>query len=184
MDRKSFLIVLIIVILYALYSLSKFKIPEFKYSAGSLIDIDKKALIIEKKPPVLSKNLADYEVWGVTKEIKKEDKKKDENKTKEIKPKQIPDIVKIEKKGGLYNICIKKECYEVLGIGDGYVVVYDPKNKKYFKLRKNSVLKGRVKVLRIDSNEILLFDEKKKEKLKIEYFKVDINKYAPKEKKK
>ncbi len=183
MDRKSFLVVLVIVVLYALYSFSKFKIPEFKYSASSLIDIDKKALIIEKKPPVLSENLADYEVWGVKKE---EIKKNENNETNATisKPKKVPDVVKIEKKEGLYTICIKKECYEVLGIGDGYVVIYDPKEKKYFKLRKNNSLKGRVKVINISSNEVEFFDLKKKKELKIEYFKVDMSKYTPKEKKK
>ena len=182
MDKKSFLAVLFVVVLYALYSFSKFKTESFEYNAGNLIDIDKKALKIEKKPPILSKNLSDYEVWGV----RKEEKKKEDNKTEEnntTKPKLIPDIVKIDKKGSLYNVCIKKRCYELLGIAGGYVVFYDAKSKKYLKLKRGEMIENRVEISKITPDEVKMFDNKDKKEFAIEYFKVDIKKYSPKEKK-
>ncbi len=183
MDKKSFLAVLFVAVLYALYSFSKFKTESFEYNAGNLIDIDKKALKIEKKPPILSKNLSDYEVWGVKKEEKKKKVVKKAKKIKKAKPKKLPDVVKIQRKNSLYNVCIKKRCYELLGIAGGYVVFYDAKNKKYLKLKRGEMIENRVEISKITPDEVKIFDNKDKKEFAIEYFKVDIKKYSPKEKK-
>ena len=182
MDKRSFIVVTVIIALYALFSFSKFKNETKEYKAGNFINIDKKALMIEKKPPVLSQSLSSYKVWGV----KKEEIKKTTPKPKTQNPKPIEEnIVKVNLKSGVYNICIAKECYELLGIAKSYIVLYQDKNTtyNYLKLRKNDMIQKRVKIVKIKSNEIKLFDTKDKKEFIIKYFKTDAEKYRPKVKK-
>ena len=183
MDKRSFIVVTVIIALYALFSFSKFKNETKEYKAGNFINIDKKALMIEKKPPVLSQSLSSYKVWGVKKEeIKKPTPKP---KIQNPKPKKPKNLVKVDLKSGVYNICIAKECYELLGIAKGYIVLYKNKNNtfNYLKLRKNDMIQERVKIVKIKSNEIKLFDTKDKKEFIIKYFKTDAEKYRPKVKK-
>ncbi len=181
MDRKSFLLVLLIVSLYLFYSINRFKYEKREYKAESFIDMDKKELLIEKKPPILSKVFEKYSFWGIRKEEVK--KKKEKKVKKEVKIKK--NLVEIKNKDGIYNICIGKRCYEILGVAKNFVVLFrrDKDKYLYFKKREGDLIEKRIKVLKVSPKEVEFMDLKSKKDLKVRYFQVKIDKYKPKEKK-
>ncbi len=183
MDKKSFLASLIIIALYLAYSLNRFEFKTKEYKAESFINIDKKSLLIEKKPPVISKVFDEYSFWGVRKEEAKSVKK--EKKETKKKVKKVKDIIELKSKDGIYNLCIKDKCYEILGIGKGFVVLFrkEKDNYLYFKKRKGDLIDKRVKVVKITSNKVKFLDLKSKKEIEADFFRVEMDKYKPKEKK-
>ncbi len=183
MDKKSFLISLIVISLYLAYSLNRFEFKTREYKAESFININKNDLLIEKKPPVISKVFNEYSFWQVKKEEVKSVKKEKKKAKKQIK--KVKDIAQLKNKNGIYNICIKDKCYEILGIGKNFVVLFrkERDNYLYFKKKRGDLIDNRVKVVKISPNKVKFFDLKSKKEVKADFFKVEINKYKPKEKK-